>query len=107
MLRTVCAQYKEMVAQVLRDTGLAPQYLELEITESTAMQDIDISISTMTRLKNKRIRFSSDDFGTGYSYFSYLKKLPICKVKIDKPFIRGWKKLPVGNPLHKHSPSGL
>ncbi|MFO0752887.1 MAG: EAL domain-containing protein [Thermodesulfovibrionales bacterium] len=78
----------EMVSGVLRETGLKPEYLELEITESTAMGDIDLTIPTMVQLTGLGIQLSIDDFGTGYSSLSYLKKLPVQKLKIDKSFIR-------------------
>ncbi|HEX8948274.1 MAG TPA: EAL domain-containing protein [Dissulfurispiraceae bacterium] len=84
----------EMVTQVLRDTCLKPEYLELEITESTAMQDVGQTILTLARLTGMGIRFSIDDFGTGYSSLSYLKKLPIQKLKIDQSFIKGLAKDP-------------
>ncbi|MCC6347820.1 MAG: EAL domain-containing protein [Nitrospirales bacterium] len=78
----------EIVACVLRETGLKPEYLDIEITESTAMGDIDLTIPTMVQLTGMGVRLSIDDFGTGYSSLSYLKKLPIRKLKIDKSFIR-------------------
>lgn len=79
----------EMVARILRDTCLKPEWLELEITESIAMRDVGNTILNMIRLTGMGIRFSIDDFGTGYSSLSYLKKLPIHKLKIDRTFIRG------------------
>ncbi|MEW6115273.1 MAG: EAL domain-containing protein [Nitrospirota bacterium] len=79
----------EMVSQALHDTGLDPEYLVLEITESTAMRDLERTIPNLTRLTEMGVRFSIDDFGTGYSSLSYLKKLPIQKLKIDKSFIKG------------------
>ncbi|MBZ0154696.1 MAG: EAL domain-containing protein [Alphaproteobacteria bacterium] len=78
----------EMVSGVLRETRLKPEHLEIEITESTAMGDIDLTIPTMIQLTGIGIQLSIDDFGTGYSSLSYLKKLPIQKLKIDKSFIR-------------------
>lgn len=79
----------EMVSNALKDTGLSPEFLELEITESTAMKNIELTISRMNRLTGMGVKFSIDDFGTGYSSLSYLKKLPIQTLKIDKSFIRG------------------
>ncbi|MBZ0156545.1 MAG: EAL domain-containing protein [Alphaproteobacteria bacterium] len=79
----------DLVEQVLEETGLDPKWLELEVTEGTAMQNIDVTISNMSRLKERGVRFSIDDFGTGYSSLNYLKRLPIQKVKIDKSFIHG------------------
>ncbi|HEX6641576.1 MAG TPA: EAL domain-containing protein, partial [Thermoanaerobaculia bacterium] len=74
--------------QVLADTGFPPQLLDLEITESTAMQNADLSLSILNRLKEMGIRISIDDFGTGYSSLSYLKRFPIDTVKIDQDFVR-------------------
>jgi EAL domain-containing protein (putative c-di-GMP-specific phosphodiesterase class I) len=84
-------QDRELVAiveQVLADTGFPPQLLDLEITESTAMQNADLSLAILNRLKEMGIRISIDDFGTGYSSLSYLKRFPIDTVKIDQDFVR-------------------
>ncbi len=78
-----------MVSRVLEETGLDSRCLDIEITESTAMQDIETTLPRLAELNNLGIRFSIDDFGTGYSSLSYLKKLPIQKLKIDKSFIAG------------------
>jgi len=78
----------QQVQQVLRETGLEPQYLELEITESIMMLNIDIAIETIRQLKDLGIYISIDDFGTGYSSLSYLKKFPIHTLKIDQSFVR-------------------
>ncbi len=79
----------EMVAQVLHETNLDAEWLELEITESTAMQDIGHTIPNLSRLTEMGIRFAIDDFGTGCTSLSYLKSLPIRKLKIDRSFISG------------------
>ena len=76
------------VERILRETGFPPQYLDLEITESTAMQNAEHSLSILNRLKEMGIRISIDDFGTGYSSLSYLKRFPIDTVKIDQDFVR-------------------
>ncbi|HVE70764.1 MAG TPA: PAS domain S-box protein [Thermoanaerobaculia bacterium] len=76
------------VEHILADTGFTPQYLDLEITESTAMQNADLTLSILNRLKAMGIRISIDDFGTGYSSLSYLKRFPIDTVKIDQDFVR-------------------
>lgn len=74
------------VSEVLRESGLNPSLLELEITESSAM-DIDHATTLLHDLKKLGVNISIDDFGTGYSSFSYLKKLPIDKLKIDRSFV--------------------
>lgn len=76
----------ERIAKVLAETGLAPQYLELEITESI-MADVNFAVVMLKRLKELGIRISIDDFGTGYSSLSYLKRFPIDKLKIDRSFV--------------------
>lgn len=76
------------VAEVLRETGLPPDCLDLEITENIAMQRVDSKIATLRALKALGVRLSLDDFGTGYSSLNYLKRLPIDIVKIDRSFVR-------------------
>ncbi|WP_246469512.1 bifunctional diguanylate cyclase/phosphodiesterase [Cohnella nanjingensis] len=77
----------EAVSRVLHDTGLEPQYLELELTESI-IQDSKYAIGTMQKLKEMGTSLSIDDFGTGYSSLSYLKLFPIDTLKIDQSFTR-------------------
>jgi diguanylate cyclase (GGDEF)-like protein len=77
----------EKIAQVLEETALEPRYLEIEITETTAIQDIDFTISVLQTLKNMGIYISMDDFGTGYSSLSSLKRFPLSTLKIDRSFI--------------------
>jgi len=77
-----------VVEQVLQETGFPPNLLDLEITESTAMQNVELSLAILTRLKEMGIRISIDDFGTGHSSLSYLKRFPIDTVKIDQGFVR-------------------
>jgi len=77
------------VTKVLRETGLDASRLELEITESAAMRDPELSIRILGNLKSKGIRIAIDDFGTGYSSLSYLKRIPADKIKIDKSFVDG------------------
>jgi EAL domain-containing protein (putative c-di-GMP-specific phosphodiesterase class I) len=76
------------IARVFKETGLDPRCIEVEITESTAMQDIERTVEHLSRLAEMGVGISIDDFGTGYSSLSYLKKLPIQKLKIDKSFIQ-------------------
>ncbi|PEJ48518.1 GGDEF domain-containing protein [Bacillus sp. AFS002410] len=78
--------FAKTVEQVLKETNLAPHYLDLEITESVT-QDAEESILIMNELKALGVSLSMDDFGTGYSSFSYLRQFPIDKLKIDKSFI--------------------
>lgn len=78
--------FAAQVKQVLQDTGLAPDRLELELTESLIMQRPDRVIATMQELRAIGVRFSIDDFGTGYSSLSQLKRFPIDKLKIDQSF---------------------
>ncbi|HEY0140733.1 MAG TPA: EAL domain-containing protein [Thermoanaerobaculia bacterium] len=75
------------VHDVLEETGLPPRLLELEITESSAMQSPETSVRTLYELKKIGIRISLDDFGTGHSSLSYLKRFPIDTLKIDQSFI--------------------
>ena len=76
------------VHEILNETGLPPRLLELEITESSAMQSPENSVRTLYDLKKLGIRISLDDFGTGHSSLSYLKRFPIDTLKIDQSFVR-------------------
>jgi diguanylate cyclase (GGDEF)-like protein len=76
------------VTDVLRETGMDPNYLELELTESMLMHDVDTAIDTMRQLQATGVRFSIDDFGTGYSSLSALKSFPVARLKIDQSFVR-------------------
>jgi len=78
----------EIVLQILEDTGLAPEYLDLELTESSIMSNAQATIEVLTKLKAMGITISIDDFGTGFSSLSYLKRLPIDALKIDQSFVR-------------------
>jgi len=115
VLRTACAQMREwhraghkdlhvsvnlsarqfqqhdltsMIERILEETGLPAKALDIEITETTAMHNAELSLGIMTRLKQMGVCLSIDDFGTGYSSLSYLKKFPIDTVKIDQNFVR-------------------
>ncbi|MFH1495662.1 MAG: EAL domain-containing protein [Pseudomonadota bacterium] len=78
----------EVVAAALRDTGLPPDCLELELTERMIMQDAESTITILHKLRALGVQFSIDDFGTGYSSLSYLKRFPIDRIKIDQSFVR-------------------
>ena len=75
------------VALILQETGMAPGYLELELTESILMHDADSSVVVLDALKAMGVRLAIDDFGTGYSSLSYLKRFPIDTLKIDQSFM--------------------
>lgn len=77
----------EIVTDVLEKTGLSAKFLELELTESLLVDDIDHAVETMFQLKDMGIKLVIDDFGTGYSSLSYLKQFPVDKLKIDRSFI--------------------
>lgn len=76
-----------LIRDILNETGLDPRWLAVEVTESIAMQDFELSIQVVEKLRSMGIEVSLDDFGTGFSSLNYLKKLPIDTLKIDKTFI--------------------
>jgi diguanylate cyclase (GGDEF)-like protein/PAS domain S-box-containing protein len=78
----------QRVADKLERTGLAPQYLELEVTESLIMQDLGQAVATMEKLRDLGVRLSIDDFGTGYSSLAALRRFPVHRLKIDRSFIQ-------------------
>lgn len=80
--------FPELIRRVLRETGLPPQYLELELTESLLLSKPDVTLSVSRGLTEMGVKLSIDDFGTGYSSLSYLKLLPVYKLKIDRSFVR-------------------
>jgi EAL domain-containing protein (putative c-di-GMP-specific phosphodiesterase class I) len=76
-----------LVREVLDETGLPPEVLELELTEGAMMIDMDRGVDTLRRLKALGVRLAIDDFGTGYSSLAYLKRFPIDTLKIDRSFV--------------------
>jgi diguanylate cyclase (GGDEF)-like protein len=81
------ADFVSRVISILERSGVAPTNLELEITESTLLGDVDTTITKMMSLREIGVRFSIDDFGTGYSSLAYLKQLPVDRIKIDRAFV--------------------
>lgn len=79
--------FLEKLHAALLDTGINPKYLELEITESVAMEDADFMLETLHKVRNLGISIAIDDFGTGYSSLSHLRQLPIDRLKIDRAFV--------------------
>jgi len=77
-----------LVRRVLNETGLAPKYLELELTESLLLANADLMLSVVRELKAMGLTLAIDDFGTGYSSFSYLRQFQVGRLKIDRSFIR-------------------
>ena len=80
--------FVERVETILRETGMRPFALELEITEGSLLENSEHVIASLSRLRDRGIRVAIDDFGTGYSSLSYLKRLPVDVVKIDRSFVR-------------------
>ncbi len=79
----------QRVERVLRETGLEPARLELEVTESAVMDDADGALELLRQLQGFGVRLAIDDFGTGYSSLARLKRLPVNKLKLDQSFVRG------------------
>ena len=80
--------FVELVASVLRETGLPPECLEVELTESVLMENVSQQMEIMTRLRSLGVALAIDDFGTGYSSMAYLRNLPVDRLKIDRAFVR-------------------
>jgi diguanylate cyclase (GGDEF)-like protein len=78
----------ELIRRVLHETGLEPQYLELELTESLLLANADVTFSVLQELKAMGLTLAIDDFGTGYSNFNYLRQFRVSKLKIDRSFVR-------------------
>jgi EAL domain-containing protein (putative c-di-GMP-specific phosphodiesterase class I) len=85
-------QIEETVATALRDSGLAPNRLELELTESLLLRNSESTLATLRRLKEMGVSIVMDDFGTGYSSLGYLWKFPFDKIKIDRSFMESFEK---------------
>ena len=86
------ADFFDIVEDLLARYQMDPQYLEFEITETTAMKDVEHTLRIMHRIRDLGILFSIDDFGTGYSSLGYLNKMPVSTLKIDKQFVQDLEK---------------
>ncbi|MCB5188740.1 EAL domain-containing protein [Methylobacillus caricis] len=95
------SNFCDVVEKIIRDTGINPSYLELELTESMFMQDADAVMRTLRKLHGLGIKLAIDDFGTGYSNLSYLRKFPIDRLKVDQSFIKGIEHEPVNAEIIK------
>ncbi len=82
------ADLPTLVARILEETGLAPERLELEITETALVRDLDRALSVLNRIKDLGVKVAMDDFGSGYSSLANLRAFPFDKIKIDRSFIR-------------------
>jgi EAL domain-containing protein (putative c-di-GMP-specific phosphodiesterase class I) len=80
--------FVKLVTEILRETGLQAEHLEMELTESMLMHNANAAIAILEGLKSIGVRLSLDDFGTGYSSLSYLSRLPIDTLKIDRSFVQ-------------------
>jgi diguanylate cyclase (GGDEF)-like protein/PAS domain S-box-containing protein len=80
--------FRDLIRKVLQETGLAPEYLELELTETLLLSNAGVTLSVLKELKEMGLKLSIDDFGTGYSSFSYLRHFCVDKLKIDQTFIQ-------------------
>lgn len=89
------------IARVLAETQLDPKYLELEITESALMRNVESSIARLQQLRQMGIKLALDDFGTGYSSLSYLRQMPITRLKMDFSFVHALARDPGGDVLVK------
>lgn len=79
--------FMHKVVSIIKETGIDPRQLELEITESMALDDLEYTVQMLHKLKELGVTFALDDFGTGYSSLNYLKRLPVNQLKIDKSFM--------------------
>jgi EAL domain-containing protein (putative c-di-GMP-specific phosphodiesterase class I) len=79
----------ETVFETLSEVGLPSELLELELTESAVMMDVEGNLSKLHALRERGVRIALDDFGTGYSSLSYLSRMPLTSVKVDRSFVAG------------------
>lgn len=78
----------DTIVEILEETQMKASYLELEITETTAVKDVELSISVLQQLREMGVQIAMDDFGTGYSCLSFIKQFPLDTLKIDRSFVR-------------------
>jgi len=91
--------FQEKIVRILAETRFDPQSLELEITETSIMENPDSAVKALSAIRRLGVRIAIDDFGTGYSSLSYLKRLPIDTVKLDQSFVKGATSDPSGAAL--------
>lgn len=92
-------EFCPLVKRILDDSGIDPQYLELELTESVVMSHAEHAVMALSELRELGVKLAIDDFGTGYSSLSYLRKFPIDRIKIDQSFIRYIKTTPANEAI--------
>ena len=95
------------VDAILRATGLAPERLQLEITESAVMGTDDVAVAGLRRLAQRGVRVAIDDFGTGYSNLAYLRTLPVCELKLDGSFVQGLRSSESPDPVDEQIVAAL
>jgi diguanylate cyclase (GGDEF)-like protein len=91
--------FTSLLKSIIQESGIDPQYLELELTESVVMNHAEHAVQTLTDLRALGVKLAVDDFGTGYSSLSYLRKFPIDRIKIDQSFIRHIESTPANKAI--------
>jgi len=93
------ADFVEQVRAILNETGVAPNHIELEMTESIVMHNVGAVLATLNELKRMGIFLAIDDFGTGFSSLNYLRRFPIDRLKIDQSFVQGIDRIPANESI--------